>query len=53
MSKVEYWTVFAYGCCENTFCSKHRTLEAAKRAAKACEKRGGAKHRILRVEEVK
>ena len=47
-SKVEFWTVFNYGG-NDTVCSKHKSLRAAKRAAKACEKRGGAKHRFLKV----
>lgn len=49
--KDEFWTLFYYGSAE-TICSKHRTLPAAERLAKACERRGGAKHRIVRVTEI-
>ena len=49
--KVEYWTMFNYGDSQ-TICSTHRTLLAAKRAAKTCENRGGAKHWIIEVRGV-
>ena len=45
--------MFAYGTVgANTICSKHGTLLAAVRAARACERRGGALHKILKVQEV-
>lgn len=45
-----YWTVFNYGGSLQV-CSKHSSLRAATKAAKACEKRGGAYHRIIQVQE--
>lgn len=48
---VQYWTLFYYGGSEVT-CSKHRTFEAALRAAVTCERKGGADHRIVEVREV-
>jgi len=47
-----YWTLFYYGGSES-ICSKHRSLPAAQKAVKACEKRGGAKHRIVKVVEIR
>lgn len=45
MRRIEYWTVWGnFGVC-----SKHRTLAAAKREAKACEARGGMPHEIYEV----
>jgi len=38
-----YMTTFMYGS-TRTICSKHKTFYAAKRAARKCEKRGGAFH---------
>jgi len=49
MAKQEYWTTFYYGG-NLTFCSKHRSFEAAERAACKCESQSGAKHRIARIE---
>lgn len=46
----EYWTVFPYGG-NLTLCSRHRSLPAAERAARKCEKAGGFRHRILHVSE--
>jgi len=46
----EYWTVFMYGG-SLTMCTRHRSRAAAERAARLCEKAGGAKHRILHVSE--
>lgn len=46
----EYWTMFYYGG-ELAICSKHKSLLAAERAMRECEKRGGAKHRLLHVQE--
>lgn len=51
-SRVAYWTVFTYGGGE-TICTKHKTLGAAIEASRECEKSGGVKHRILRVERVR
>jgi len=47
----EYWTMFKYGSVD-TICSKHKTLEAARLAASKCEKRGGAKHWIIRAVKI-
>lgn len=47
-AKVEFWTVWSS---LDTVCSKHQTLKAAVRAVKECERRGGAHHRILCVQE--
>lgn len=47
----EYWTVFYYGS-SLTLCSRHRTPEAADRAATKCERRGGSLHKLLYVEEL-
>jgi hypothetical protein len=46
---VEYWTMWM----DSLVCSKHKSLAAATREAKACEKRGGAAHDIIKVEYVK
>jgi hypothetical protein len=35
---------------DNMVCSKHKTLAAAHRAARECEKNGGADHFIVKVE---
>lgn len=43
-----YATVFQYGSTP-TICSKHKTFNAAEKAAKKCEKRGGAHHDIWEV----
>jgi len=37
----------------DTICSVHKTAQAALRAAKACERRGGAYHDIFKVTPVK
>jgi hypothetical protein len=34
-------------------CSKHKTLSAAIKAAKNCERIGGTKHQIWEVKEIK
>lgn len=47
--KIEYWSMFGYGG-NPTICGKHRSLAAAQRAAKTCEKRGGSKHWFLKVQ---
>jgi hypothetical protein len=48
MKKIEYWTVWsAY----DQVCTRHKTFAAAERAARECERRGGAEHRIYRVEQ--
>lgn len=47
----QFWTLFYYGEAE-TICSKHKSLSAAKYAARKCEKRGGERHRIVEVREV-
>lgn len=47
-----YWAMFWYGSTKS-ICSEHRTLSAAKKAAKKCETRGGAKHWFLEVRRVK
>ena len=49
--KAEYWTMFYYGG-NPTICEKHRSLRAAQRSARACEKVGGALHWIVRAEVV-
>jgi hypothetical protein len=46
---AEYWTVFWYGS-TITQCSVHKTELAAHRAARKCERAGGAPHDILKVE---
>ncbi len=46
----EYWTVFPYGT-PFTLCSRHRSLQAAEKAARKCEKAGGNHHRIMHVSE--
>jgi hypothetical protein len=46
----QWWTLFYYGGTE-TICSKHASISAALAAAARCEKRGGADHRILMVDE--
>lgn len=46
--KPFYETRFRYGDAI-ALCSTHKSLAAAKRAARACEKRGGAKHEIVKV----
>jgi hypothetical protein len=48
--KHEWWTLFYYGGVE-MICSTHRSANAAKRAAAACERRGGADHRIIEIVE--
>lgn len=45
-----YWTLFKYGDGE-TICSKHRNFHEAVMAAEKCERRGGAPHRIVQVQE--
>jgi hypothetical protein len=35
MMRKEYWAMYWYGTVE-TICSKHKTLSAARRAAKIC-----------------
>ena len=47
----QFWTLFYYGGAE-VICSKHKSLRAAKYTARQCEKRGGARHRIVEVREV-
>jgi hypothetical protein len=52
--KVEYWTT--YGGSDAAYeriCSKCRTLDAALSDASTCEKIGGTRHRIYKVEQVK
>ena len=49
---TEYWTLFNYGSSIQV-CSKHKTEKAAHREACACEKRGGLKHQIVKVTDVK
>jgi hypothetical protein len=50
LPEAEYWSIYLDNR-ERTICSVHKTLAAAKRAARGCEKRSGAKikHRIARV----
>jgi hypothetical protein len=45
-----YWTMWDRGG-EFVRCSEHTSLAAAEKAAAACEKRGGARHFIVRVED--
>lgn len=40
--------MFWYGTNE-TICTKHKTLKAAKQHAKSCEAIGGAKHHFIEV----
>lgn len=47
----EYWTVFSYGG-SLTLCEKAKSAISARRKAAACERAGGAPHRILHVQEV-
>lgn len=51
MGRVEYLTIFNYGG-SLMICSRHRSLAAAKRAACACEDRGGNKHEIVKQSKV-
>ncbi len=46
----EYWTVFNYGGLL-TLCDRSKSLAAAERKARICERAGGAPHRILYVQE--
>lgn len=48
-TNTEYWTIWnSYNHC----CSTHISLEAAKRAARKCEKDGGHPHEIIRVTRI-
>jgi hypothetical protein len=47
MDRTEWWTIWAGRLL--FFCSRHISYDAAKRAARACEKRGGAPHEIIQV----
>ena len=49
--KTEYWTLFHYGDSE-VICSKHRTVLAAERARRKCERNGGANHRVIEVKTI-
>jgi len=51
MKKQRFWTIFFYGDAV-MLCSKHDSIPAAVKAAKACQKKGGAPHRILAVRDV-
>jgi hypothetical protein len=51
MGKVEYWTMFKYGD-SRRICSKHRTAQAAHKAATKCERSGGSEHQLLEVTEL-
>ena len=46
-----WWSLFYYGS-SLTICSEHRTAAAAEREARRCERRGGARHLIVYVEQV-
>jgi hypothetical protein len=46
VKKTEFWSVFYYGSTQSV-CSRHKTQQAAFEAAAKCERRGGAKHRIV------
>jgi hypothetical protein len=46
-----YWCVWVY-CGEERVCSRHRTLPAASRAARKCERDGGVTHQIYRVQQI-
>lgn len=48
-SRIQFWTLFLYGG-NWTICSKHVSFSAANKAAERCEKRGGAKHVIVKVD---
>ena len=48
-SKVAYWTVWSTG----SICSRCRTLKAALRSVKRCEKNGGGRHAIYKVQVVR
>jgi hypothetical protein len=46
-SRIEYWTIWSV---PYQVCTTHKSLPAAKRAARECESRGGAIHDIIKVE---
>ena len=48
---VEYWSLFMYGG-NPTICDKSRTLRAAIKKSLACEKVGGGKHWIVKVDRI-
>jgi hypothetical protein len=48
----QFWSIISYGAHENHICTKHKTHDAAERAARECEAQGGAKHTIFRVTRV-
>lgn len=43
-----YWCVYRYGEAL-VKCSEHRSVEAAERSARKCERRGGTRHTIYRL----
>lgn len=45
MTKKEYWTLWGY----DQICTKHSSFQAADRAARKCEREGGADHKIFQV----
>jgi hypothetical protein len=47
-----YLTIFKYGGCDS-ICSRHKTYIGAFRAAARCEERGGARHRIWKVNKMR
>jgi len=47
---TEYWTMFWFSGYQR--CSAHRTLAAALRAARKCERDGGTRHDIVKVERI-
>jgi hypothetical protein len=49
--KTEYWTLYRYGESE-VICSKHKSYIRAILAIDKCENRGGARHRVVEVNEV-
>ncbi len=44
-TRKEYWTVWG----NYQVCSRHPSFDAAKRAARSCERMGGAPHEIYEV----
>lgn len=47
--ETEFWTFWN----PDQICSRHKTLAAAERAARECEKRGGARHSIYAVAKIR
>lgn len=52
LGKPDYWVLFNYGG-NTTICDKTTSYKDALRSARECELRGGSKHWIVKVQEVK